>query len=1530
MILLGSAAVGLLLSCAALIVLGTVLGATLTLRSRATEQAVVQATSEASSAEMPGVPAATSAAETQQDEVTNPSLPTATITSTIEVSAPAKPTSTLTLTQTAGLTTTAPSAPPPEAAGALTTTEAAATNFTIDPLDVPAPEQALELTPTAQLTLSSVIFVENVGQFRPDVRFQVRGATGGSIWLAPDAIWLMLLESGGAEGAGQTPQGVHLKFSFVGANPTPEIEPFDQLDTQVSYFRGQDPAQWRTGVPVWRGVRYKDLYPGVDLELTSEGETYVQRLVVQPGADLSPVQLRVDGAESLALVPLPVESQEGDNRDSMREPDLAASAAQLGSGSSYLRLATALGEFSLPLLEVTSADSSPLPAVAPPSIEVVDGSSVVHAPFFARSAEKAQPDGRRILPPGSAPVDDAIQLLYSAFLARGGSDTSRAIAVDPAGSAYVAGDSFLPSLPAAPGPFDPAAGGSYDVAVVQVNAEGTELASVTFLGGSGDERAYGIAVDGTGNTYLTGRTNSTDLPVTADAFESTYSGGYDAFVAKIQAQGAALAYATFLGGDGDDWAQAIAVDGEGGAYVTGATQSADFPATTGALDVEYGGERDAFVSKVNGAGTGLAFSTFLGGSGADEGAAIAVDAAGNAYITGATQSADLKTTGALDPTYHGAQDAFLVKMNGSGTELAYATFLGGADADRGAAIAVDSGGNAYVAGATRSLDFPTTPWAFDTSHAGGSDAFVAKVDPAGAALTYAALLGGSGDESALAVAVDQAGYVYVAGSAQPFELPPTVGAFDASHNGGLDAFVARVGKLGTALEYATFVGGAGQDEGLALAIDALGSAYLAGSSDSAYFASSAARWRPTARGYVPTVPANVANSFVSKLSVGTPFLDLPVAYTNFAQAAMGNVGDRGPGRVNSWFDHSYPNHSKNKNLTRWDGTVAHLSASAPSRIGESWYDGHGGIDFRRQGWNEPIFAAAPGKVIDTVTSCKAGNISCGNYFGNRVWIDHGNGYATVYAHLKTVQVSKGTVITDPNAQPLGIMGNTGRSLGTHLHFGVYYDWNGDGQWTSKESVDPFGWLGNKRDPWDAPDRYLWKYPLWTQEVAGLTASQASSMVLASPSGQVTAAIPGGSLDASLTMEVWDVPPASDPLRGWYATGRAFLLRAEAQGSVQAAAPRATVSMAYAAKDLVHLDPERLTLYRWDGEAWESLPTSVDRASQRVTAETSELGRFELHAPLLCPSDSLEPDDDSGAAQAVGVNGPTVERLFDIAQDVDWFRVEAEEGEIYVARTENLAPGVSTQLQVYDTESSEPLASSQAAGTAGASVQWKAPLDGTYLIRVSQGEQSAHGCNASYSFGIQQLPAPDRVAIAGPEEGILGSSYVFTATVSPSSAAVPITYVWQIDDGPPVTHTASLSDTLTPAWTKSGAHTIAVTVQNVAGTADGSHTFTLYGPPSAAFSASPTSGQAPLEVSFSNTSSGDFTTSLWDFGDGASSKTKNPDHSYQAAGVYTVTLTVSGRGGKDTATRAEYISVTPAFTPKQMGYRVFLPNIVRQR
>jgi len=357
-----------------------------------------------------------------------------------------------------------------------------------------------------------------------------------------------------------------------------------------------------------------------------------------------------------------------------------------------------------------------------------------------------------------------------------------------------------------------------------------QLIYSTYLGGSSVDEGHGIAVDSSGNAYIAGNTSSANFPIQSSL--KTTNASSDAFVTKISANGNSLVYSTYLGGNANDHGLAIAVDSSGSAYVTGDTQSANFPVASGFQATIGGGFWDAFVTKLTSTGA-LAYSTYLGGNGDEYGQGIAVDSSGSAYVAGYTSSTNFPLKSPIQSSYNGGQDAFVAKISPAGNSLVYSTYLGGKSQDQAAAIAVDSSGAAYITGPTFSSDFPTVS-AYQSTFK-SADIFVAKLAPSGASLTYSTFLGGSSEESATGIAVDSTGSAYVTGRTLSADFPVVAGAYQSKLAGNYDVFVTKFAPAGNALVYSTYVGGTGTDEANAIALDSAGYAYVTGWTNSTDF-----------------------------------------------------------------------------------------------------------------------------------------------------------------------------------------------------------------------------------------------------------------------------------------------------------------------------------------------------------------------------------------------------------------------------------------------------------------------------------------------------------------------------------------------------------------------------------------------------------------------------------------------------------------------------------------------------------------------
>lgn len=421
----------------------------------------------------------------------------------------------------------------------------------------------------------------------------------------------------------------------------------------------------------------------------------------------------------------------------------------------------------------------------------------------------------------------------------------------------------------------------------------TDVAFSTFIGSLGAEQANGVAVDADGNVYVVGQTDSTSFPV-LNAIQPTKAAGLDVFVAKVAADGSGLMWATYLGGNGDDTGIAIAVDPEGCAYITGRTTSLNFPTTPNAFDDDNGrmltctgGDCiDAFVVKFAADGQSLAYSTYLGGEHDDYAYGLAVDATGHAYITGSTNSFGYPRVNAFDPDKKLGAEAFVTKMNPTGTGVVYSSYLGGNKGDAGFAIAVDAAGNAVIVGDTASDDFLTKN-PLQPNNGGGNDsngdvdAFITALDPSGA-LVYSTYLGGMGRDLARGVAIDDAGAPYVVGETTSTNFP-TLTPAQPTLAGGTDAFVAKVRPDGSALIWSTYAGGGRDDEATGVVVED-GRATVVGSTRSIDFPTADAV-QATCGGCI--APGFFADAFVMTLAAEGNHID----FSTFLGGTAEETGD---------------------------------------------------------------------------------------------------------------------------------------------------------------------------------------------------------------------------------------------------------------------------------------------------------------------------------------------------------------------------------------------------------------------------------------------------------------------------------------------------------------------------------------------------------------------------------------------------------------------------------------------------------------
>ncbi len=576
--------------------------------------------------------------------------------------------------------------------------------------------------------------------------------------------------------------GRELRIAFPGAKPG--VEPQGEATSYpVSYYLAS-PGNWHSGIR-WQRVRYREIYPGIDLVLLTKAGQLEFNFEIRPGADPGKIRIRYPSA-ALQL------NQQGD--------------LVIGMGPKQIQQHRAVA------FQGFSAATRAVPCSYALEKDV--------------TLRLGQYDSRRMLT-----IDPVLD--FSTYIGGPGYDAINALAVDSSGNIYVTGVTTSSSF--APGTTILA---TREVWVAELNGSGTALLYLVYMHGSGNDAGTGIAVDSMGNAYVTGTTTSTDFPTTSGAYSTQNTGTQEAFVAKF-GPGGPVQYSTYLGG-GADSGFAIAVDNSGAAYVAGQTASGSFPTTAGTIQRAYkGGLSDCFVSKLNPAGNSLVYSTYLGGAGLDLCTGIALDASGDAYVTGSTYSTNFPIQMALQSNLLGTASAFVAEINPAGSALVYSTYLGGSVVDNGNAIVVDSFGSAYIAGNTGSPDFPTTAGAVQTVLAGPYNAFVSKLTPGGNGLAYSTFLGGSGSDSASAIALDSFGRAVVGGFTTSGNFP-VANAIQSVIQPTRGAFASVISPGGSGLVFSSYFGGSGDNRAFAVVALPLNTLALGGMTDAANLSTSAA------------------------------------------------------------------------------------------------------------------------------------------------------------------------------------------------------------------------------------------------------------------------------------------------------------------------------------------------------------------------------------------------------------------------------------------------------------------------------------------------------------------------------------------------------------------------------------------------------------------------------------------------------------------------------------------------------------------
>jgi len=691
-------------------------------------------------------------------------------------------------------------------------------------------------------------FIENKGQLDSKVRFYVK-ASGQTLYFTDEGIVFDLLRwkkspwkgTEGAEKGRHTPEAKTERLVFtLGLENSRDgvlIEGFDRQDGEVNFFSGNDRSQWKTAIPTYKGVVYREVYKGIDLKVYGNGNDLEYEFIVNPGANPDDILLTYSGIEGLAK-----------------------------NGEGELLIATPFGQLkeTKPYIYQEKEMEGEV---------AVDGGFEIRSPSGPSQTGKFSYGFQIAFYDPSYPLIIDPLLSYSTYLGgSSGDDIGMGIAVDGSGSAYVVGYTYSGNFPTK-NPFQGIFGGTADAFITKLSPAGNVLSYATFLGGGSWDIGCGVAVDKDGNAYVTGYTLSSNFP-TYNPYQGTLAGTADAFITKLSPAGNVLYYSTYLGGNSSDYGYGIALDASNNAYVTGETASSDFPtkdayqgAFGGSSDDPFFGGGDAFITKLTSAGNALSYSTYLGGSSSESGNGIAVDAYENAYVTGYTASSDFPTNNAYQGALRGGSDAFITKLTSAGNALSYSTYLGGSSSECGNGIAVDASWNVYVTGYTYSVNFPTLA-PVQLNLAGGSDAFITKLSSAGNALSYSTYLGGTGSDSGNGIAIEGSGNVCVTGYTSSGNFP-TSSPIQATLGGSSDAFVTKLTSAGNALYYSTYLGGIGGDYGNGIAVDGSGNVYVTGYTYSNNF--------PTKNAYQPTFAGGSddpflgnSDAFVTKVTATLP------------------------------------------------------------------------------------------------------------------------------------------------------------------------------------------------------------------------------------------------------------------------------------------------------------------------------------------------------------------------------------------------------------------------------------------------------------------------------------------------------------------------------------------------------------------------------------------------------------------------------------------------------------------------------------
>jgi len=696
----------------------------------------------------------------------------------------------------------------------------------------------------------SQFFIENKGQWPKLVKFLAR-LGGLNCWItdsgvvydyfridhnySPDSLMRMpRFEKDEFEQTHTSCKGHVVRMDYNGINLNAEKQGIDKREAYYNYFIGNDSTKWASFVGLFGEVIVKDAYPGIDIRYYFDSGQIRYDYLVKPGADISQINFRLTGADALAV-----------------------------SESGELVIKTSLGEVKHGKLYAYQQYGNEKKEVSCRFERNENGDFGVIASDYEK---------------GLALVVDP--LVWSTYLGGTDYDIAVSLCLDRYRNVILTGKSGSSNFPTTSGAYSNTLNG-VDIFTTKLNSTASSLIFSTFIGetygGGSNPLSSFIVIDTSGNSYITGTASSNNFPTTNGAFDQTYNGGgSDAFITKLNSTGSALIYSTYIGGSGLEFSFCISIDEFDNAYITGSTSSSNFPTTSSAYNQTYnGGTYDVFVTKLNASGTALDYSTYIGGSSADEGFGLTLDLNHNVYITGRTSSINFPTTnGAYDQTWNGGSyDAFITKLNSTGTALVFSTYIGGNLWDEGERIIFDSLKNIFIIGSTNSANFPTTPGAFKqsfTANQTGTDIIISKFDSSATTLIASTFLGGNNQDVSFSVALDVNDNLCITGLTGSSDFPLTHNAIKRNVSVNGDAFISKLSSNLSTLIYSSYLGGSGFNEGFAIVCDSDNKIYVVGQTSSSDY--------PTTSGvYDQNFNGNI-DAFVTKLDLFSQAynLDFPI------------------------------------------------------------------------------------------------------------------------------------------------------------------------------------------------------------------------------------------------------------------------------------------------------------------------------------------------------------------------------------------------------------------------------------------------------------------------------------------------------------------------------------------------------------------------------------------------------------------------------------------------------------------------------